>query len=127
MPETIVTPLTPSEHEYNIVATFSEQTLDYLTAIQATLKDTLRDAIWLTPRQALHSTLMQIISDSDYQGLSRQKLFEDWHEHYNHPTSETIASFSPCSITFTELVVSQRAIIVKTAHSDSFNGFRAKL
>jgi hypothetical protein len=127
MAETIVTPLIPSEHEYAIVATFSEQTLDSLMAIQAALTDLLGDAIWLTPPQALHSTLIEIICDTDYYGSSRQKLFEEWHEQYNQQTAATIADLSPCSITFTELEVSPRAVIVKTARSGSFNDFRAKL
>lgn len=65
MSKTAITPLTPSIHEYGIVATFSDATLDSLVAIQATIKDKLGDAVWLAPRQALHSTLMEIICDTN--------------------------------------------------------------
>jgi hypothetical protein len=127
MTETIPTLQTPSYDECGIVATFSEESLANLSALQKQLGTILGDSIWLTPTQALHGTLMEIICDIDYRDVSRKDLFSDWHERYNQMVIETLAEFSPFEITFSELEISPRAIIIKSADSAIFNNIRAKL
>jgi len=126
MSNTIPTPQTPSFDEYSIVATFSEQSLDQLSAIQSQLVELLGDNIWLTPRRALHSTLMEIICDREYE-KPRKQLFDTWYEQYNHITAEVLAQLSPFDITFSELEFSQRAIIARLSDSTIFNGIRTRL
>ena len=127
MSETILTLQTPSEHEYAIVAQFSESSIEHLASIQEQLSALLGDSIWLTPRQALHSTLMEIICDRQYEGLSREQHFLNWFEQYDQPTGEVFADIAPFDITFNQLEVSSRAIIVRTVDSQPLNDIRAKL
>lgn len=127
MTQTIETLQTPAQDEYAIVATFSKQSLDVLTHIQSQISERLGDAVWLTPRAALHSTLMEIICDRDYGTVSRKEIFTSWYEEYNQTVSEILASLSPFEITFSELEVSQRAIIARLDNSDVFNDIRSQL
>ena len=126
MTETVETPQTPSENEYGIVATFSEQSLTKLKSIQDQLSKYLGDAIWLTPHRALHSTLMEIICDREYR-TPRNKLFTSWYEQYSHKVGETLADIPSFSLTFSEIEVSTRAIIVRTRTSEAFNDIRTKV
>jgi hypothetical protein len=123
---TIETIQTPSEDECGIVATFSEQSLDQLTAIQAKLSERLGDSIWLTPRRALHSTLMEIICDREY-SVPRQVLFADCYKQYSRSVSEILAELPAFEITLNEIEVSARAIIVRSKNSDLFNTIRSKI
>lgn len=127
MTKTIPTPQTLSEDEYGIVATFSNKSLDSLSAIQAQLHDILGDAVWFTPQRALHSTLMEIICDTDYKSASRQQLLTDWYERYNQIVTEAIAKLEPFEVTFDQLEVHPRAIIVRSSDSRSFDAIRSKL
>jgi hypothetical protein len=127
MSETIITPQTPSEHEYAIVARFSKALLEQLALVQEQLRNVLGDTIWLTPRNALHSTLMEIICDREYEDLSRERHFLNWFKQYDQKASEIIASIKPFDIRFTDLEISQRAIIVKASNSKKFNITRASL
>lgn len=126
MTNTIETPQTPSHDEYGIFATFSEQSLDQLVEIQDQLSECLGDAIWLTPRRALHSTLMEVICDKDY-GVPRKQLFDTWHAEHGDAVAKTFAELPPFDITFTELEISQRAIIVRLRDSEAFNDIRSRL
>jgi hypothetical protein len=123
---TIETIQTPSEDECGIVATFSEQSLDQLTAIQAKLSERLGDSIWLTPRRALHSTLMEIICDREY-SVPRQVLFADWYKQYSRSVSEILAELPAFEITLNEIEVSARAITVRSKNSNLFNTIRSKI
>jgi hypothetical protein len=127
MTETIPTALTLSYDEYGIVTTFSEESLVALSTLQNQLAGILGDAIWLTPRRALHSTLMEIICDIDYGDTPRKQLFADWHEQFNQIVSKTIAALPPSEINFSELEVSPRAIIVRSTDPKIFNEIRSNL
>ena len=52
MTKTIATDQISSEDEYNLVATFSEHSLNVLTGIQSKLSEHFDDAIWLKPFRA---------------------------------------------------------------------------
>jgi hypothetical protein len=127
MPTTIVSPLVHSPDEHSIVATFHDATLEKIVSIQRQLKSLLGDVIWLTPPQALHMTLMEIICDTEYTGLSRKEHFQHWYEKYNDRARETLAQFLPVHLGFNELLASRGAIIIKTADSTSFNHIRDEL
>ena len=126
MTKTIETIHTPSDDECGIVATFSEQSLNSLTEIQDKLSESFGDAIWLTPRRALHSTLMEIICDIEYPA-PRYELFARWNAQYGQSVSEILSEIAIFEISFSEIEVSERAIIVRSATSDNFNGIRSKL
>ena len=127
MAETIVSPRTPSQDEYGIVATFSESSLDALSIIQDSLTEHLGDSIWLTPRRALHCTLMEIICDRDYGNVPRKQIFDDWYKNYNQTVLETLAEIPLFDISFIKLEVSQRAIIARLTNSQVFNDIRAEI
>jgi len=127
MIETVPTPQTPSYDEYGIVATFSETSLAALYTLQSQLEEVLGDAIWSTPQRALHATIMEIICDIDYGTSFRKQLFTDWRHRYNQIVAETISEMSPFEITFDQLEISKRAIIVKSADSTILNIIRSTL
>ena len=126
MTKTTETLLTPSDDECGIVATFSEQSLDNLTEIQDKLSEYLGDSIWLTPRRALHSTLMEIICDVVYP-IPRHELFAKWYTQYCQSVSGILSEIPTFEINFSEIEVSERAIIVRSATSVSFNSIRSQL
>ena len=126
MTKTIENLKTSSEDMCGFVATFSEQSLGQLTAIQAKLSEYLSDSIWLMPRRALHSTLMEIICDREYP-TPRHELFADWYKQYSQSVSEIISKLPTFDITFSEIEVSTRAIIVSSKNSDFFNNIRSRV
>lgn len=126
MTYTVETIQKPSEDECGIVATFSDQSLSQLTSIQDQLIESLGDAIWITPPKALHSTLIEIICDMDYP-TSRNELFTTWYKQYNHKVDKKVADLPSFNITFSEIEVSARAVIVKSATSEAFNSIRSEI
>lgn len=127
MSNTVITPQTPSEDEYAIVATFSNSSLKQIINIQQKLESLLGKVIWLTPPRALHSTLMEIICDTDYKILSRKQHFDNWLEKYNHVVAEILSKTSSFELSFSQIEVSQRAIILKSADSGNFNAIRSEI
>jgi len=124
MTQTTVSPLVFSE-EYNIATLLTDTSRRQIEALQAQFKHILGDAIWLTPSNCLHSTLMEVICDAEYRGLSKQEHFQHWYKNYSEQTKEIIAQFPAFSISFTQVIVSQRAIIIKAADSTKLNELRA--
>lgn len=127
MPSTIVSPLVHSPDEFSIVAMPDNETTKKIVDIQSQLSSLLGDAIWLTPPNALHSTLMEIICDTTYEGMSRKEHFEHWYERYNDKAREVIATLQPFDVTFDELIVSPGAIILKASDTSAFNTIRKAL
>lgn len=127
MPNTIISPPVHSPDEFAIVAMPDSEPRQKITAIQNQINALLGDVIWLTPPQALHSTLMEIICDTKYEGLSRREHFEYWYQRYSKTAEEVLAQFSPFDITFNELHASAGAIILKAADTQAFNDIRAAL
>lgn len=125
--QTIVSPPVHSEDEHAIVRLLSEKSVEQVTIIQKRLVQMFGDAIWLQQPPALHITLMEIICDTEYKNLSRHEYFTQWYENYNQAAKEVLAGFSPFDVTFTELLVSQRAIIVKAADTRQLNTIRERL
>lgn len=125
--QTIPTPAVHSENEHAIVALFSDASVRQAVAIQEQLVQIFGDAIWLQQPPALHITLMEIICNAEYKDISRQEHFRRWYEAYNQIVPETLADLPPCSLTFNELHVSQRAIIIKAADPAPLNDIRAQL
>lgn len=127
MTETIPDPQAPSHDEHAIVVAFSEDSLAVLSALQHQLRGILGDTIWLTPERALHSTVMEIICDTDYGMVPRKELFTDWYQQYDQIVAETITTMPPFEITFDQLVISPKAIIVKSTDSTILNDIRSTL
>lgn len=127
MPTTIVSPLVHSPDEHCIAAMPSRESIEKIVAIQRQLKAMLGDAIWLTPANALHMTLMEIICDTEYKELSRKQHFMTWYERYNDTAKEVIAHFSSISATFNQLHISPAAIILKAETPQPFNDIRDAL
>lgn len=127
MSNTVVSPLVHSPDEFSIAAMLSNETIQEVLSIQSQLTALLGEAIWLTPPNALHSTLMEIICDTKYEGMSRKEHFTHWYERYNDKARETIATFHPFDVTFNELHVSPAAIILKATDTSVFNTIREAL
>lgn len=127
MPTTIVSPLVHSPDEHSIAAMPSREFIEKMVAIQQQLKAMLGDAIWLTPANALHITLMEIICDTEYKGLSRKQYFMNWYEAYNQTVKKVIALFPSIKATFNQLHASPGAIILQAANPQPFNDIRDAL
>lgn len=125
--QTVVTPYVHSGDEHALVAQFDKRTESSIAQIQQQLVQLFGDALWLQRPPALHSTLMEIICNADYQGLTRKQYFTQWYESYNEIVKETLAATMPFDIRFSQLYVSERAIIIKTADSTPFNMIRKRL
>ncbi|HUB93959.1 MAG TPA: 2'-5' RNA ligase family protein [Verrucomicrobiae bacterium] len=127
MQNTSISPLVYSPDEYDIVALPDHGSAEKIVKIQNLLKELMGDSIWLTPSQVLHSTLMEIICDTEYRDLSREEHFMQWCTRYNDIAREVIAQFQPIDITLSELRVSPAAIILKAADPGPFNVIRQAL
>ncbi len=127
MPKTIVSPLVNSPNEHSIVALPSVELAERIVTAQTRLQSLLGETIWLTPPNALHSTLMEIICNTVYTELSRQEHFDRWYERYSDVARETIARFRPIDVYFDQLLASRGAIIIKAANPQPFNEIRAAL
>jgi hypothetical protein len=127
MANTIISPLVHSPDEFAIVAMPDSEPRQNITAAQNQVKALLGDVVWLTPPNALHSTLMEIICNTKYEGLSRRAHFERWRERYSNAAREVLAQLPPFDITFDELHASVGAIILKAADTTMFNAIRGAL
>lgn len=125
--ETIPTPPAYSDNEHSIVSLLNGECLQQAIAIQSKLKTLFGDAVWLQEPPSLHITLMEIICDADYGDLSRAKLFQDWYAAYNSTIKDALSRLMPFDLVFDELLVSQRAVIIKTSQSEELNTIRARL
>ena len=125
--QTIVTPPLFSEDEYAIVRILSDDSSNKVADIQVRLVELFGDAIWLQQPPSLHITLMEIICDAKYYLKSRRKYFRDWQDSYSEIVKEVLSEIESFSIKFTELLVSERAIIVKTSDSTALNKIRELL
>ena len=125
--QTITSPLTHVEDEHSISVLLSDKATKQATAIQAQLVKLFGDAIWLQQPPALHITLMEIIGNTEYHGMTRQQHFQQWYEMYAQITKEVLADVAPFAITFDQLLVSKRAIIIMAAESRPFNDIREAL
>lgn len=124
---TLSNALTPSHDEYTIAALLSQRSIVAVQKIQEQLHQQLGDAIWLTPANCLHMTVMEIICSTDYGNTSRKQLFSEWCKQYAHIAKEVIAEFPAFTIDFTELHVSPAAIIIKTKEPGRLNELRVAL
>ena len=127
MTYTTISPLVHSPDEHNIVVMPDAASISAIVRVQQQLQSLLGSAIWLTPPQALHMTLMEIIWNVDYKDMSRQEHFTNWHEKYNEVAGGTIAQFQPFTIDLNELYASPAAIILKAADPKPFNEIRQAL
>jgi hypothetical protein len=127
MANTFISPLIHSPEEHAIVALPDSVSIQRIVKIQTLIKSVLGDIIWLTPPNTLHSTLMEIVCDTEYTGLSRKEYFRHWYDRYNDATSNVIAQFRPIDVTFSELYVSPGAIILKAVDPKPLNDVRAAL
>lgn len=125
--QTIPTPEIHSEDEHAIVVLPGDAWRTEASAIQDQLVQLFGDALWLQQPSALHCTVMEIICDAVYQGMSRKEHFAQWYEQYNETVKAVLADCPPFEIHFSELFVSERAIIIKTADSTPLNEIRAKI
>lgn len=125
--QTIVTPPVHSPDEHSIVRLFSAQSAEQAVVMQTHLKELFGDAIWLQKPPSLHITLMEIICDTEYIDKTREQYFQDWYASYNETVKEVLGSIEPFDLHFTELLVSQRAIIIKSADSKVLNDIRKAL
>lgn len=124
---TIPTPEVHSEDEHAIVVLPGEAWRTQGAHIQDQLVRIFGDAIWLQRPSGLHCTVMEIICDAVYQGMSRKEHFEQWYAQYNETVKALLAECSPFEITFDELFVSERAIIIKASDSSALNEVRTKI
>lgn len=127
MPNTSISPLVHSPDEHNIAFMPDKMAIQKILEVQAQLKSQLGDAIWLTPPNALHCTLMEIICDTDYGGLPREEIFANWYERYGEMAKRVIASFQPFDAILDELYVSPAAIILKATDPTAFTVLRKTL
>ena len=125
--KTIITPPNHSEYEHSVVKLLDGSCLEHAISIQQELKAIFGDAIWLQEPPSLHITLMEIIADIDYGIYSREVLFEEWYKAYSDVLQNILNSYKPFSVLFEEIIVSQRAIIIKTKESKQLNDIRAKI
>jgi hypothetical protein len=124
---TIVTQEVHSEDEHLIAALPSDAWRTQAAHIQDQLVQIFGDAIWLQQPSGLHCTVMEIICDVVYKGMSRKQHFEKWYAQYNETVKTILAECSPFEIVFDELFVSERAIIIKAADSGPLNEIRARI
>ncbi len=125
--ETIATPPDHSENEHSIVRLLSTESTDQVSAIQDQLVNIFGDAIWLQKPPSVHVTLMEIICDTEYVGKSRRQYFDEWYAAYNETVKDVLSTIEPFNISFTELLVSPRAIIIKSLESEALNSIRETL
>lgn len=124
---TIIDTQAYSPDEYNIVALPSKPFLQHISEIQKQLLHILGDAIWLTPIHALHITVMEITGPHTQPVSLRGKHFAQWQVRYGDLVKEVISNFRVGSLHFDQIIVSQRAVILKAANPDLLNEIRKEL
>ena len=123
----IVSPKAHSDNEHTIVSLLNGTCLEQAIKLQNKLGQMLGDSIWLQEPKSLHITLMEIVCDTDYGSISRKEVFEQWYIENNETVKNIIAGIPEFEVTFSELLVSQRAIIIKSRESNELNYIRKQI
>lgn len=125
--QTNVTQKVYSPCEHSIVKLLTGAAEQQAIQLQQQLVAVFNDAIWLQEPPSIHSTLMEIISDAQYTGMTRQQHFDTWYNAHNTTVKQIIATIEPFTVHFTELFISPWAIIIKAPNTDPFNSIRKLL
>ena len=113
--------------EHSIVKLLTGAAEQQAMQLQQQLVAVFGDAIWLQEPPSIHSTLMEVISNTKYETLTRQQHFNEWYSAYNDTVKQIISTIEPFTIHFTELHISQYAIIIKAPNTTKFNMVRKLL
>ena len=124
---TLIDPQTYSPDEYNIVAIPGDTLRQRAADIQRQLVQILGKVIWLTPPHALHITVMEITGPHTMPVSARAERYSHWQQAYGSVTKEIVADCPIVTLDFNQILVSQRAIILKAANPGPLNEIRAAL
>ncbi|WP_199441484.1 2'-5' RNA ligase family protein [Umezawaea beigongshangensis] len=109
---------------YLVNAALSPAAQDAVRGLQALLDARLPGALWLAPAHSLHITLLDWIAPLVTYEEDPHRLFERVFPECDRALAAVVAGRSPVEVRFDEVVVSERAIIVRGRDDGSFASIR---
>ncbi len=115
-----------SANGYAINTGFSDDSLMKIELLQMEIKNKFPDLVWLTPSQALHISLMYVISPFiDYE-KDKNEIFIELFREYDEVLREIFKTEKRFFVRFSELRVTSTAIIIVWEDNGSFSRIRKR-
>lgn len=113
---------------YMVNTLLSEQSKDIIKSLQDTFVSEFQDAVWPTPVDALHITLLDWLAPLVEYGENKDLLFEKIQSEYSSVLSSILTTIEPIDVTFNQLLVSPSAIAVvgDEESTQRFNAIRQR-
>lgn len=110
---------------YVLNVALSKENQERVTELQRKLKSLNDDAIWLSPAESLHITLMDWIAPLVDYDEDKDELFKGVFEQYDKCLSEILNKVQPFEVTFESIIAKPKAIFIKGADRGEFNLIRS--
>lgn len=120
--------LSQSATGYMVNTLLSESTQNKIKALQDTFVSEFPDAVWLTPADALHVTLLDWLTPLAEYKEDKDVVFEKIKSEYDSGLSDILTTIRPIDATFNSLIVSQSAIAIVADETSTqiFNDIRQR-
>lgn len=99
---------------------------DIVEHVQETLINTFGDAVWVPPQEALHITLLDWLAPLVEYGQDKEALFHSLFPLYDTRLSTILGETGSIEVTFNEIVVGEKAVIVKGMDDGTFSRIRTQ-
>lgn len=97
---------------YVVNALLSKSSQRAIREIQAAFISEFQDTIWATPEEALHITLLDLLSPLVEYGRGKDALFDTIFPKYHEVLNDTLRDRLPIDLIFEKIVVTPSAIII---------------
>lgn len=113
---------------YMVNTLLSESTQNKIKALQDTFVSEFPDAVWLTPADALHITLLDWLAPLVEYKEDKGIVFEKIKLEYDAELSDILTTVRPIDVTFNSLIVSPSAIAIVADEKSTqiFNDIRQR-
>lgn len=108
-------------------AGLSTQNASKIATVQQTIGEAFPRVIWSSPAQALHISLLDLLSARTQYAADKLQLFQEHFSEYNTALSEILAQEGIIKVTFSQLRVTPQAIIIIGSDNGSFERIREAL
>jgi 2'-5' RNA ligase len=120
--------LNQSANGYMINTLLSESAQNQVKTLQDIFVSEFRDAIWMTPADALHITLLDWLAPLVDYSEDKDSIFERLYPQYDDVLTSILADVEPIDAIFNRMVVSSSAIAIVADEKSTaiFNDIRQK-
>jgi 2'-5' RNA ligase len=113
---------------YMLNTLLSESARSEVNTLQDAFSSELHNAVWRTPRESLHITLMDWLAPLVEYYDDKDRVFKNIYHEYNDVLTNILSEIAPMYITFNSMIVSRSAVAIVADENSTilFNDIRQK-